>query len=498
MAMVSPLIEILSQSQTPKGPRHAVEPAYERNMDDFTVEVCSRFEEPGANRLMQLSEGLKKEFGDRLKHSEISMLPSYNHTLPTGDETGDFLALDVGGSTFRVALCQLGGRERGENGMCLRRIRSFVIDENIRRLPGQAFFDWMADRIGEMLAEYNHIKGTTNAMLPMGLAWSFPIQQTSPRSGRLLAMGKGFHATLDVEGQDLSEIIMRSCRRKGLNVAMRAIVNDSAATLLSQAYRDSSARMSLIFGTGMNAALYLPVTALSPEKFGSRPASWHAAASHVLVNTELSMFGKNLMPVTRWDNILNAAHKLPDFQPMEYLLAGRYLGEIVRLILVEAIETAGLFDGEWPEHFDEPYSFDTRIVAAFESDASSNLANACSLFLRSHRLRSRPRRPDLLFIQTVARLVSRRAQAYLATAIHALVSLRTAAEGNGTGNSRHVTVACDGAIMQKYPGFHSGCQRYLDELCALSGGSKSAVTLEMVPDSSIYGAAVAVSCIKDV
>lgn len=143
------------------------------------------------------------------------MLPSYQHTLPTGFETGDFLALDVGGSTFRVALVRLSGKkENGRSDMQIRRIRSVVIDEKIRGLQGEAFFDWMADRIADMLAEYNHINGTTNARLPMGLAWSFPVEQTSPRSGKLLAMGKGFCATHGCEGDDLSELIMRSCNKK--------------------------------------------------------------------------------------------------------------------------------------------------------------------------------------------------------------------------------------------------------------------------------------------
>jgi hypothetical protein len=100
--------------------------------------------------------------------------------------------------------------------MQIRRIRSVVIDEKIRGLQGEAFFDWMVDRIADMLAEYNHINGTTNARLPMGLAWSFPVEQTSPRSGKLLAMGKGFCATHGCEGDDLSELIMRSCNKKGV------------------------------------------------------------------------------------------------------------------------------------------------------------------------------------------------------------------------------------------------------------------------------------------
>ena len=148
---------------------------------------------------------------------------------------------------------------------------------------------------------------------------------------------------------------------------MDAIVNDSSATLLSRAYQDDTTRMALILGTGLNAAIHLPVAALAPAKFGQRPQCWHDQAKHVLVNTEVSMFGKNILPTTRWDDYLNLTHMHPDFQPFEHLLSGRYLGEIVRLVLLEAIQSAGLFGGQIPDGLAQPYNLDTSILSAFES-----------------------------------------------------------------------------------------------------------------------------------
>ncbi|KAK5137518.1 hypothetical protein LTR08_008497 [Meristemomyces frigidus] len=255
--------------------------------------------------------------------------------------------------------------------------------------------------------------------------------------------------------------------------------------------------MSLILGTGMNAAVFLPVAALGSGKYGERPASWHAAAQRVLVNTELSMFGKRVLPVTRWDEELNTKHMLPDFQPLEYLVTGRYLGEIVRLILVEAIKTAGLFKSEMPSRLDEPYGLDTGILAAFQSDLSVKLSRARSSFLKSHALSSPPRQHELEFIREISQLVSRRAAVYLATALHALWIVRTASEGLQPGEASHLTIACNGTVIERYPEFRCCCQRQLDELCELSGASKGAVTLEMAPESSIFGAAVAVCCIED-
>lgn len=496
--MIQSAVRIAQPGCHSKRPRvqHVAE---HKSMDDFTREVRCLFEAPLQTKcLLDISSKLQNECRERLRKSDISMLPSYQHTLPTGNECGDYLALDVGGSTFRIALIRLTGKTKsGSDGLQIRRIRSFFVDEQIRGLKGQAFFDWMADRMSDMLAQYSYMSGTPDKPLLMGLTWSFPLLQTSPRTGQLLPMGKGFNATCGVDGEDLSELIMRSCIRKGVNVEMRAIVNDGAATLISQAYRDSTTRMSLILGTGTNAGVYLPVKALDSAKYGKRPDSWYDEADRVLVNTELSMVGKDILPTTKWDDLLNADHPLPDFQPLEYLITGRYLGEIVRLIILDAIETIDLFNGQIPDGMDQAYSFDSRIIAAFESDSTPGLDNAKATFTQAHPTRSPLRLCELEFIRDIASLVSRRAAAYLSTALHALWTIRTEAEGLEPGDATHVTVACNGTVIEKYPGYRELCQRHLDDMCVQSGASRGAVTLKMAPESSIFGAAVAVACMEE-
>jgi len=180
-------------------------------------------------------------------------------------------------------------------------------------------------------------------------------------------MGKNFLAAHGLLGQDLGDLIQASCSRRGLNVQLNAIVNDSSATLLSKAYHDSTTRFALILGTGVNAAVHLPVHIFSPPKFGTRPSEWHESAKHVIVNTELSMFGAGILPFTKYDEALKAAHERPDFQPLEYFVAGGYLGEITRLALVDGIQTAGLFGGVVPPSLRSRYSLGTETLSRIES-----------------------------------------------------------------------------------------------------------------------------------
>lgn len=46
---------------------------------------------------------LEARVADAMRHSR----PTYVHETPNGSETGEFLALDLGGTNLRVCLCQL-------------------------------------------------------------------------------------------------------------------------------------------------------------------------------------------------------------------------------------------------------------------------------------------------------------------------------------------------------------------------------------------------------
>jgi hexokinase len=162
-----------------------------------------------------MSKELQSQFQERLQSSAMSMLPSYNYHVPSGKEQGQYLALDVGGSTLRVAMVQLRGRWCHDGSpMVIKYMRSFQIDDRVKASEGRAFFDWMADRVDEVLAEDRSQPRQGKHPLSMGLAWSFPIKQTSRKTGTVLGMGKGFHASQGVIGQDLEDLFTEAFRRK--------------------------------------------------------------------------------------------------------------------------------------------------------------------------------------------------------------------------------------------------------------------------------------------
>lgn len=151
---------------------HAVLPL--RSLEDFLREAEERLLGPvDGDGLRRFSEALKTQFRERLQICGDNMLPSFNHLLPTGEEKGQYLALDVGGSTLRVALVELRGREASGRESEIVQIQTFKITPDIKELEGMAFFDWLAAQINEVVSKEPR---PTQGPIPMGLAWSFPVE----------------------------------------------------------------------------------------------------------------------------------------------------------------------------------------------------------------------------------------------------------------------------------------------------------------------------------
>lgn len=274
---------------------------------------------------------------------------------------------------------------------------------------------------------------------------------------------------------------------------LEAIVNDSSSALLARAWLDPATRLACILGTGMNAAIHLPIASLHPSKFSSRLSPQEAGLTHVLTNTELSMYGKNTFPSTRWDELLNSKHIMPDYQPFEYLVAGRYMGEIVRLIMVEATKASGLFDGLLPPSLETPYVLDTRTLAQIEIDTSVNLQKTRNLLNKQYQSLRAYSYYDASFIRQVVRSVTRRSVAYFTTGIHALSSLLQDMEDQAglRDNLDHITLACDGSVINKYPGYMERAQQTLDKMITSEKDRRNRVIFERTQESAVLGAGVA-------
>lgn len=179
MLMIPPTPEPPHQLSLKLSTTEDTEESSVRSLDDLLVEVGDLFEcQLRIDSLLSMSKKLQDQLRERLESSPQSMLPSHNYTLPTGQERGVYLAVEIGGSTLRVALVDLGSKGAHEERVRVRRMECSPIDKTVRELEDLKFFDWMAERIREMLAvdRKSHDHMQLDEPLRMGIAWSFPLE----------------------------------------------------------------------------------------------------------------------------------------------------------------------------------------------------------------------------------------------------------------------------------------------------------------------------------
>ena len=85
--------------------------------------------------LNEMNKGLDPETHDR---ADIKMFPTYVRSLPDGTERGDILALDLGGTNFRVLLINL------DSGDIKVKSKVFLIPQSIMTGTGLQLFDHIA------------------------------------------------------------------------------------------------------------------------------------------------------------------------------------------------------------------------------------------------------------------------------------------------------------------------------------------------------------------
>ncbi|KAI1082693.1 hexokinase-7 [Whalleya microplaca] len=328
------------------------------------------------------AHALSREFYQTFKQLAAE---SMNQFLPTpisesilrpadGRVTGRHLAIDFGGTNLRAGFVELFGDEKisETNGLGanpktsdsqpsprLRRVleKSWPIEEHLKNENADSLFRWVGSRIAEVVREgCNAFDLPRDHPLPMGVTFSFPMKQETLADAFIMSMGKGYAITSSL---DLVEHLINgyeSSKSSDLPpIEIAAILNDAVATLVSFIYQSREdehrkAAMGLICGTGSNATVPLRRSDLHKDKQpGKVKVMEKDSTDHIkiAVNTEWSIYGtaaplRKFGLINKWDAALDASldaeGHVPGFQPLEYMTAGRYLGELGRLMLVDYLE----------------------------------------------------------------------------------------------------------------------------------------------------------------
>ncbi|KIH88899.1 hexokinase family protein [Sporothrix brasiliensis 5110] len=454
---------------------------------------------------------------------------------------------------------------------CLRRLheRSWPIQEHLKSENADSLFAWIghciADVVQEGCVSFDLPRETT---LPMGVTFSFPMEQESLSEAKLMAMGKGFtiSSRLDlgshlVAGYDKARAASVGFPLPPITVA--AIANDSVSTLVSFVYEvptlaSQKAAMGIICGTGSNATLLLKRSKLHPSKrpriANVLPGDVHAANgdddTKIAVNTEWSINGsaapmRAVKLINKWDEELSDSVEFPGFQPLEYMTAGRYLGELGRIMLVDYLTRILHVDEEtiprkllkkfephnttFLSHYQpgRKRSLLALLEAEFPTDdvkaggTSNGLTNGhCNgqpngSQTEQHKdARSVPEpfqwtEEMAVALYHIAKAIETRAAAIIAAAIVGLLDcadeLPTPAQHPATGDASalnlvehkfELVVGYTGGCITNFQDYLADCQDFLDRLVAMRYGNAASspirVVLSPCHDGGIKGAGILV------
>ncbi|CAM8994410.1 unnamed protein product [Rhodiola kirilowii] len=401
----------------------------------------------------EMHAGLASEGGSKLK-----MIISYVENLPTGDESGLFYALDLGGTNFRVLRVLLGGKERR---VVKQEFEEVSIPPHLMVGSSHDLFDYIAEALAKFVAtESEGLHASPDRQRELGFTFSFPVRQTSIDGGSLIKWTKGFSIE-DAVGEDVVGELTKAMERVGLDMRVTALVNDTVGTLAGGRYYNEDVIAAVILGTGTNAAYVEKVHAI-PKWHGDPPRS-----GEMVINMEWGNFRSSHLSLTKFDQELDLESLNPGEQK---IISGMYLGEIVRRVLYKMADEAALFGDVIPAKLRIPFILR---IPDINSNNNNNISNTS---LKTRKL-----------IIELCDIVATRGARLSAAGIVGILKKLGRDSVPETGEKKSV-IAVDGGLFEHYTKFSNCMESTLKEL--LGTEIADSVVIMHSNDGSGIGAAL--------
>ncbi len=414
---------------------------FQQMIDDFTLD---------RDELKSIAAAFRYDIEggiDDTGESSLRMLKSYIG-LPTGEEKGEYLALDFGGTNLRVVLIRLDGNGKFE---VLKKVaKPLVVPGEYDFICADAKADELFDFIADMVEEA--IDGNHDKKYLLGHTFSFPSSQTNIYNARLIIWTKEF-ATQGVEGKVVNDLLKEALARKNLsNVEPTAVINDTVAVLLAAAYKLGNTNIGSIYATGHNTCYFEPYTTKG------LPA--------MVINMESGGFNK--LGINKYDYKLDQESEKPYEQRLEKMVSGRYMGELLGYCLSDAWDIPKV-------------DFTSIDISGMLEDNSDKLTKVCQLVNEKTGLTIDA--DDAAWVKALAETIAARsAQAVVATYCGIIWHLYP------DDNIPKQNIAVDGSVYEKMPTIKENMQKAIYEIM---GENAEKLQLVLENGGSALGAALA-------
>lgn len=399
---------------------------------------------------VEMHAGLASEGGSKLK-----MLLTFVENLPIGCEKGTYYALDLGGTNLRVLRVQLGGEQ---SSILDRDMEQQRIPEHLMTGSSEELFDFIASTLQQFVEKKENGTEQNQLIKELGFTFSFPMKQTSVSSGILIKWTKGF-AIENMVGREIASCLQQALMRRGLNMRVAALVNDTVGTLALGHYHDEDTFVAVIIGTGTNACYFERTDAII------KCQGLTTSSGGMVVNMEWGNFWSSHLPRTQYDIEMDSESPNPNDQGFEKMISGMYLGDIVRRVILRMSQEVDVL-GPVNSKLLTPFILRTPSMAAMHQDDSPELTEVARILkdeLEIHNVSLNARK----LVQKICDVVTRRAARLAAAGIVGILK-KIGRDGSGgiTGGRsktdtklRRTVVAIEGSIYTGYTMF----QEYLHE-----------------------------------
>jgi hexokinase len=179
-----------------------------------------------AAKLKQITEKFVKELEAGLENEgeNIPMNATWCMAFPTGDETGTYLALDMGGTNLRVCEIFLP-EEKGEFDIIQSK---YKLPEELKKGNADELWEYIADCL-QQFVEAHHDEEENIETLPLGFTFSYPAHQDYIDHAVLQRWTKGFDID-GVEGYDVVPQFEAALKKKVRSVDISAMQSPAYQT----------------------------------------------------------------------------------------------------------------------------------------------------------------------------------------------------------------------------------------------------------------------------
>jgi hexokinase len=478
--------------------------------------------------LIIVDEGLQKD------GTSISQIPTYVTSVPNGTEKvsignylasyppdpmltgikGLYMAVDLGGTNFRVCSIHLNG----DTTFNLTYSKIAIPRELMVAKTSKELFGFLAKQIEVFLKTHHedhfeaHVRRRQTTSSPegyrdekffrLGFTFSFPVQQFGINKGTLIRWTKGFDIP-DAIGKDVCALLQEEIDRLGLPVKVAALVNDTVGTLMARSYTSpgkTSTLVGAIFGTGTNGAYVEKLANIRKPIDGE----FDKSSGLMVINTEWGSFDNqlNTLPNTPWDQKLDQESVNPGIQMFEKRVSGMFLGEIVRLALVELhnnpsvafLKDVNSSTNDWQSttHIGEAsglfkqWGLDSSLLSVAAADNTPELS-VLRQELESQLQIYSASIEDAQAFKDIAYAVGRRAARLSAVALAGIViesgKLKETAD-------EPVDIGADGSLVEHYPFFRSMIQDTFKIIEGIGAEGAERIRIGIARDGSGVGAAL--------